>query len=64
MFNLILPLTGFEPRTSGIGSDRSTNSATTLTRQKELIYCILQSELFRPYRGFNVHFVIDREKRH
>ena len=26
-----LPMTGFEPRTSGIGSDRSTNWATTTT---------------------------------
>ena len=28
MFNNFLPMTGFEPRTSGIGSDRSTNWAT------------------------------------
>ena len=30
MFNInkFLPMTGFEPRTSGIGSDRSTNWAT------------------------------------
>ena len=27
--NKFLPMTGFEPRTSGIGSDRSTNWATT-----------------------------------
>ena len=27
--NIFSPLTGFEPRTSGIGSDRSTNWATT-----------------------------------
>ena len=29
MFNKFLPMTGFEPRTYGIGSDRSTNWATT-----------------------------------
>ena len=29
MFNKILPMTGVEPRTSGIESDRSTNWATT-----------------------------------
>ena len=31
MFNInkFLPMTGFEPRTSGIGSDCSTNLATT-----------------------------------
>ena len=28
-FNKFLPVTGFEPQTSGIGSDRSTNWATT-----------------------------------
>ena len=28
---LILPMTGFEPRTSGVGSDRSTNWATTIS---------------------------------
>ena len=27
-----MPMTGFEPRTSGIGSDRSTNWATTTAR--------------------------------
>ena len=29
MFNKILPMTGVEPRTSGIEIDRSTNWATT-----------------------------------
>ena len=29
MFNKILPMTGVEPRTSGIESNRSTNWATT-----------------------------------
>ena len=33
-----LPMTGFEPRTSGIGSDRSTNWATT-TAHHLFIYC-------------------------
>ena len=30
--NKLLPMTGFEPRTSGTGSDRSTNWATTTAR--------------------------------
>ena len=33
MFNKILPMTGVEPRTSGIGSDRSTNWAATTSQQ-------------------------------
>ena len=36
MLNKILPMTGVEPRTSGIESDRSTNWATT-TSQKLLL---------------------------
>ena len=34
MFNInkFLPMTGFEPRTSGIGSDRSTNWAKTTSQ--------------------------------
>ena len=32
MFNIILPMTGFEPRTSGNGSDCSTNWATPLPK--------------------------------
>ena len=36
-------MTGFEPRTSGIGSDRSTNWATTTARF--LILCQLNSYL-------------------
>ena len=41
MFNKILPMTGVEPRTSGIESNRSTNWATTtsqsLTHQFHLL---------------------------
>ena len=32
MLNKILPMTGVDPRTSGIDSDRSTNWATTTSR--------------------------------
>ena len=32
MFNKILPMSGVEPRTSGIESDRSTNWATTTSQ--------------------------------
>ena len=32
MFNKILPMTGVEPQTSGIKSNRSTNWATTTSR--------------------------------
>ena len=32
MLNKILPMTGVEPRTSGIESDRSTNWATTTSK--------------------------------
>ena len=32
MFNKILPMTGVEPRTSGLESDSSTNCATTTSR--------------------------------
>jgi len=37
MFNInkFLPMTGFEPRTSGIGSDRSTNWATTTAQMSK-----------------------------
>ena len=30
-------MTGFEPRTSGIGSDRSTNWATTTSQKNEFL---------------------------
>ena len=33
--NKFLPMTGFEPRTSGLGSDRSTNWATTTAHSTE-----------------------------
>ena len=44
MFNIykILPMTGFEPRTSGIGSDRSSNWATT-TAQDPLTFAFQAS---------------------
>ena len=35
--NKFLPMTGFEPRTSGIGSDRSTNWATTTSLKR--VHC-------------------------
>ena len=31
-------MTGFEPRISGVGSDRSTNSATTTAQLFTLVY--------------------------
>ena len=34
----ILPMTGFKPRISGIGSDYSTNWATSTARVKKIIY--------------------------
>ena len=37
MFNKILPMTGVEPRTSGIKSDRSTNWATTTSHLCKVI---------------------------
>ena len=37
MFNKILPMTGVEPRTSGIESDRSTNWATTTSHIDEML---------------------------
>ena len=37
MLNKILPMTGVEPRTSGIESDRSTNWATTTSHQSILL---------------------------
>ena len=36
MFNKILPMSGVEPQTSGIESDRSTNWATTTSL---IVYC-------------------------
>ena len=42
-------MTGFEPRTSGIGSDRSTNWATTTVILHELLNWFL-SPLFRVER--------------
>ena len=36
MFNKILPMTGVEPRSSGIESDRSTNWATTTFLSKRI----------------------------
>ena len=44
MFNKILPMTGVEPRTSGIEIDRSTNWATT-TSQKLLSNNLLKTIL-------------------
>ena len=40
MFNInnFLPMTGFEPRTSGIRSHRSTNWATTTSRQWKMLH--------------------------
>ena len=32
-----LPITGFKPRTSGVGSDRSTNLATTTAQEGKLL---------------------------
>ena len=43
MFNNFVPMTGFEPRTSGIGSDRSTNWATT-TALVELLDIVMPRE--------------------
>ena len=42
MFNInkFLPMTGFEPRTSGIGSDRSTNWATQPLPEKSLSFYV------------------------
>ena len=39
MFNIDknLPMTGFELQTSGIGSNRSTNGATTTARQQVVL---------------------------
>ena len=44
MLNKILPMTGVEPRTSGIESDRSTNWATT-TSKSEVSECSIVVEL-------------------
>ena len=44
-----LPMTGFEPRTSGFGSDRSTNWATTTA---------LSFDLFLPLQQFKVNSVL------
>ena len=41
MFNKFLPMTGVEPQTSGIESDRSTNWATTTSKTGSL--CALRS---------------------
>ena len=38
MFNKILPMTGVEPRTSGIEIDRSTNWATTTSQQNDILF--------------------------
>ena len=47
MFNIykILPMTGFEPRTSGIGSNRSTNWATTTA----LFTCTFHDDVLPTY---------------
>ena len=34
----ILPMTGFEPWTSAIESDRSTNWATTISQEKKILF--------------------------
>ena len=50
MFNInkFLPMTGFEPRTSGIGSDRSTNWATTTSPSfLSLFVCLFIFEFIR-----------------
>ena len=46
MFNInkFLPMTGFEPRTFGIGSNRSTNWATT-TAKKSLKCAVVATQL-------------------
>ena len=38
MLNKILPMTGVEPRTSDIESDRSTNWATTTSQALKIVY--------------------------
>ena len=41
MFNKILPMTGVEPRISGIGIDRSTNWATTTS---QVLSCLVKQK--------------------
>ena len=51
--NKILPMTGFEPRMSGIGSNRSTNRATT-TSQKLLNFAEVAKFC---KNGLNAHII-------
>ena len=55
MFNKFLPMTGFEPRTSGIGSDHSTNWATTTAPISQQIFVqynwVQWRELYKRYNA-------------
>ena len=54
MLNKILPMTGVEPRTSGIESDRSTNWATTTSHSQK--FCLVpNSYLSSTNTKFNFH---------
>ena len=43
MYKINLPMTGFKPRTSGIGSDHSTNWATTTARITLILFPVISN---------------------
>ena len=54
MFNKILPMTGVEPRTSGIEIDRSTNWATTTSLTVFIVLLVVVKVVAKHFRTHSV----------